>query len=104
MDTNKTVVIPNTRPDGEPIVSIANDAFRNKGITSLILPDNLKTVGSYAFYGNSFPSVEIPAGVTSLGGSSFGSNTSLKSVIFKGALPTTNSNAFNGSTLPSDSV
>ena len=56
-------------------------------ITSLTLPNGLKTIGYSAFVGNlgdedSFTSVTFPATVTSIGGGAFAYNTELATVTF----------------------
>lgn len=52
--------------DGHPVVSIGESAFRYKYITSLKLPNGLREIKNYAFYGKIYTSVEIPETVTSI--------------------------------------
>lgn len=53
--------------DISKVVTIGNSAFSgSKKFTSLILPDTLKTIGSYAFTGLNVPTT-VPASVTSMG-------------------------------------
>ena len=63
------------------------------GITSVIIPDTVISIGNYAFYGNKLTSVTIPNSVTSIGNSAFfkndSSNPNLTKIINK------TGNAFN---------
>ena len=63
------------------------------GITSVIIPDTVISIGNYAFYGNKLTSVTIPNSVTSIGDSAFfkndSSNPNLTKIINK------TGNAFN---------
>ena len=45
---------------------------------------NLKTIGSSTFSGGSFPKIEIPASVTTIGTSAFASNKNLTEILVKG--------------------
>ena len=47
--------------------TLAYGAFQNTGITSLTLPDGLKTIKSYALYNVSLGRVYIPASVETIG-------------------------------------
>ena len=66
------VVIPE-QLNGKNVVEIANynsstsPTFRNKGITSVILPSALITIGNYAFYNNPLINVTIPNSVITIG-------------------------------------
>lgn len=72
--TTKDVVIPNTI-NGQPVINIGNDAFRSKALTSVVLPDTLQSIGTWAFALNTLTAINIPEGVTSLGDSAFRGNT-----------------------------
>lgn len=106
--TSKDVVIPDKRADGLPITTIANNAFQNKGLTSIVLPDNLVAIGQFSFSSNKITELNIPSSVTKIGYGSFQFNNlteivipdsvsliegsafrdnSFRSVIFLGALP-----------------
>lgn len=129
--TDKNVVIPSTRLDGTPIVSIGDFAFAGNGITSLtlpgqlvsigqnafngnqivnlVLPETLKTIGLQAFNSNKIASLIVPSSVTSISSNAF-SNNLMTSLVFNGVKPTLGSAIFqlagtftNGSILvPSD--
>lgn len=93
--TNKELVIPAKDPDGRKVQGIADNAFKKKGITSLTLPEGVKTaydkntwqtvqdapaergdffIGSSAFLGNSITTLNLPDGVIYVGGSAFQGN------------------------------
>lgn len=56
------------------IVGIDDGVFENAGITSLILPSNLKRIGAHAFRGNSISSVTFPAGIEIIRSNAFADN------------------------------
>lgn len=59
---------------GVPVERIASYAFDNKGLTSVVLPNTITTIGDGAFFANQLTSAVLPNSVTSIGASSFGSN------------------------------
>jgi len=69
-----TLSIPNIL--GEfPVVAIGDEAFRNKGLTSISrFPDGLKDIGKNAFAGNRLTNVNIPGGVQYISSGSFSEN------------------------------
>jgi hypothetical protein len=71
--TEKKVNIPSSI-DGIPVRKIGLAAFKFKGLTEVIIPDGITTIGEEAFYGNNMKSVYIPASVTTIGNSAFDSN------------------------------
>ncbi|HMH57961.1 MAG TPA: leucine-rich repeat protein [Galbitalea sp.] len=92
------------------VTTIGNSAFRGDLLTSVVIPDSVTTIETYAFYNNALTSVTIAGSVTTLGNNSFrgndlafvaipasvtsiGNNTfaenALTSMIFAGAAPTT---------------
>lgn len=79
--TNKSVVIPNERGDKAPIVAIKDSAFKSKALTSVVLPNALKSIGNQAFYGNQITSLTIPSSVQTIGTYAFYSNQILSLVI-----------------------
>jgi TolB-like protein len=74
----KDVVIPN-QINGLPVAVIGANAFREKQLTSVTIPDSVTAIGESAFYKNRLTSVTIPGSVTEMGNSAF-SNNQLTSV------------------------
>ncbi|MCD8089181.1 MAG: leucine-rich repeat domain-containing protein [Clostridiales bacterium] len=63
------------------IRSIGNAAFRGSGITSITLPDSLKSIGDYTFqYCNNLTTINIPENVNSISRRAFVSCANLESI------------------------
>ena len=81
------------KKDNYEVVPLAIYTPVGLGITSVIIPDTVISIGNYAFYGNKLTSVTIPNSVTSIGNSAFfkndSSNPNLTKIINK------TGNAFN---------
>ena len=95
LEENKDLVIPAKDPNGRKIQGVGNNAFKGLGITSLTLPENVKTsyddstwettgkgltergdffIGASAFQKNNLTTLELPDGVIYIGGNAFNSN------------------------------
>jgi hypothetical protein len=59
---------------GEPITGIADGAFRDNQLTSVVIPDSVTLIGGRAFSGNQLTSVVIPDSVASIGMQAFYGN------------------------------
>jgi len=70
--------------DGYPVTSILDEAFYEKGITGVTIPDSVTNIGNAAFYGNQLTSVIIPNSVTTIGGLVFAENQITSITIGKG--------------------
>ncbi len=69
--SDRAVVIPSTI-ENYPVVAIADDTFKDKGVTSVAIPDSVTTIGWFAFYGcHELERVTIPASVTAIGYAAF---------------------------------
>ena len=67
------------------------------GLTSVIIPNSVTSIGSGAFYGcTGLTSITIPESVTSIGSSVFNGCTALTSVIIPNSVTSIGSSAFNG--------
>ena len=62
------VTIPNS------VTNIYSGAFQDNELTSAILGDSVTTINDSAFWGNLLTSITIPNSVTSIGGSAFNAN------------------------------
>ena len=76
-----TVVIPD-KIDGFPVTSIGDFAFANSSITSVMIPDSVKSIGTEAFSGcTRLTSVTIPDKVQVIGAEAFWRCANLESII-----------------------
>jgi len=67
------VIIP-TRISGIPVYSIGRNAFSNKGLTMVNLPQGLRTIEESAFAYNDITNIIIPNSVTAIGTDAFSDN------------------------------
>ena len=81
---------------GLPVRVIYEKAFHNNhNITSVVIPDSVTSIGSYAFYYcTSLTSVVIPDSVTSIGNYAFESCYNLTSVVIPDSVTSIGSEAF----------
>lgn len=57
---------------GHPVRAIADNAFAGTGVRAVVLPDTIREVGWFAFYGcTALESVVLPASVTTIGYGAF---------------------------------
>ena len=71
------------------------------GITSVVIPNTLTSIGEYAFYGNELTNLTIPSSVTSIGGCAFEYNQ-ITSITFPDIPITLGCNAFRGNPIMED--
>jgi len=89
------IVIP-VAYGGEPVTTIRDGAFQNQtGITEVILPESLLSIGASAFLGcTSLSKIDFPARLTSIAGRAFDGCTALTSLYVPEQLVDINANAF----------
>ena len=105
------VVIPNTI-NGKTVVAIGEHAFQSSvytghgifefygmGLTSVVIPKGVASIGNEAFSGNQLVSATISEGVTSIGNEAF-YNNKLTSVTIPTTVTTIGSSVFNNNQLP----
>lgn len=71
--TETDIIIPETI-NGEMVVAIGNNAFKGKGITSVQIPDTVKTIGMAAFAQNKLTEIELPKELIETGSMAFFQN------------------------------
>ena len=68
---------------GEEVTAIPNSAFASTNLTTVDLPDNVTSIGAYAFeYCKHLKTVDIPSSVESIGGGAFSGCDSIRSLSF----------------------
>ena len=79
-----------------PLSNGANFYINNQLVTDLVIPDEVTTIKSYAFYGcSALTSVTIPSSVTSIGGYAFSSCSALTSVTIPNNVTSIGEDAFS---------
>ena len=74
----KNIIIPDNFND-VAVTSIGEEAFQDKQLTNVIIPNSVESIGNNAFYGNKLTEVIIPNSVNSIGEGAFYNNTGLTS-------------------------
>ncbi len=72
-ETISDIEIP-SNIDGVKVVTIGNQAFRNKNLTSVTIPETVTTIAGNSFSNNQISSLVIPSSVTSIGSYAFNDN------------------------------
>lgn len=66
------IVVPEMSPDGDIVVEIADNAFKNcNKIKGIEFCESIETIGTYAFYGSTIRNVTIPSTVEDIGNYAF---------------------------------
>ncbi|HHY72161.1 MAG TPA: leucine-rich repeat protein, partial [Bacillus bacterium] len=95
--TEQNVVIPETI-NGVSVVSIGDNAFKEKQLQNVVLPNTVESIGNYAFYRNTLQSIAIPESVTSIGREAFAYNH-LKSIMIPSTVTSMEMNSLNDNPL-----
>ena len=96
------IVIPATH-NGHPVRGIGSGAFRNQGLTSVLIPNGILEIDDDAFRGNQLTSVTIPDSVEFIGDDAFRGNQ-LTSVTIPDSVGFIGDNAFRGNQLTSVTI
>ena len=65
------LVIPATTPDGLPVKKIAMNAFYRRGLTSVVIPDTVESIGYDAFGVCKLTEVKLPEALVNIEGFAF---------------------------------
>ena len=87
----------------KPTAFKPSGSFKNKNLTSVIIPDGVTTIDSFAFLNNRFTSVIIPDSVTTIGDSAFVENQ-LTSITIPNGVITIGGTAFADNQLTSVTI
>ncbi|MDR0760194.1 MAG: leucine-rich repeat domain-containing protein [Treponema sp.] len=79
----RNLVIPATLW-AEPVVAIGNNAFEEKNLDGVVIPDSVTTIGNNAFTRNDLGSIVIGKGVTSIMDNAFSFNPVYRSITIPG--------------------
>ncbi len=94
---SKIVTIP-SEINGVEIKKIEDNAFKDKGLTEVIIPEGIISIGNSAFEGNHLTSVVIPGSVETIGDNAF-KNNQLTEVIIGDGVKHIGNGAFEGNQL-----
>lgn len=85
---DRVVKISTQSPNGDRVVAIADGAFKNEtGVSEVILPSSIITIGKDAFRGSGITVINIPSSVMSIGEGAFARCLSLTAINVNGANP-----------------
>lgn len=98
--TGSELVIPRANGDGKPCVGIGSNAFQEcKTLTSVTVPDSIKSIGSCAFLRcTNLKTVTLGNGITEIPGSAFCYCESLTSIALPDGLKSIGEDAFRNCT------
>ena len=86
-----SVTIPNS------VTSIGDGAFGENQLTSVTIPDSVTSIGDNAFMNNQLTSVTIPNSVTSIGDFAFAANNPLTNIVIPDSVGNLHEDVFAGS-------
>jgi len=99
---NTTINIP-PQIQEMPVIGIGKDAFNNKNLTGVTIPDSVVSIGQAAFAFNKITSITIPNSVTTIERGAF-SNNQINSAIISNNLTSININVFRNNQLTSVTI
>jgi len=66
--TDTFIIVPAMSYDGDVVTEISDGAFKNSnGIRGIELPNTIRRIGAYVFYGSTIKEIFIPSGVKEIG-------------------------------------
>lgn len=74
LETLKDVNLPEKSTDGKTITAIGDRAFTSKGITSVTIPETVKSIGNLVFQMNELTEIKLPSKLEKSGFAAFASN------------------------------
>lgn len=83
VNIKKEMIIPDGTPSGELVTGIAPGAFKGLGLTKVILPKHLETIGEEAFAENNLTSVTLPDTITKVAANAFAGNAQSVELVVK---------------------
>ena len=95
----KDIIIPDTK-EGVALKTIAAQAFRNFGITSVVIPNSVEAIESMAFNDNKLTTINLPSNLRIIGSGAFRSNN-LTSLVIPNGVTSLGRTSFNDNQLPS---
>ena len=101
--TPRDIVIPQTATISgvaRVVTSIERQGLRDRGLTSVVMPDTVKSIGDFAFYNNRITSLKLSSSLTFLDDYAFSTNM-LSSVVIPDKLTKIPRYAFNNNQLTS---
>ncbi len=98
----KSIIIPSTINE-TTVTAIADNAFKDKGLKRLVMPDTITTLGNWAFINNQLTSVKLSNTLTSIGNYEF-ANSLLTKITIPDTVTSIGSGAFQGNQLTSVSI
>ena len=101
-DAPKDVAIPKTI-SGVTVKSIGDNAFREKDLTSIIIPESVISIGEFGLLGNELTSVVIPPNIKSIELYAFACNK-LSSVIIPSGVTSIENSVFDSNPITSVTI
>ena len=95
--TDVKVQVP-SELDGYKVTAILENAFKDKNVKSVTIPEGVWTIQRYAFIGCSLQSVTLPSSLTELGYYAFENCTNLTSITLPGSIIILGKETFSGCT------
>lgn len=70
--------------------------YKCDSLNDIILPDSVKKIGNYAFFGTNITNIHIPSNILEIGHDAFNAKSSVRSLDLPNSLTKVGSNAFKG--------